>query len=61
MQKCSRRSILHIHTYASLSVLVQLVAVVAGAEGAVGGMLTMMRAASVILLTTVNDLHLYTW
>lgn len=48
-------------TYAGLPVLVQLVAVVAGAQGAVGGVLTAVRASSVALLTAVDDLHLNAW
>lgn len=48
-------------TYTGLPVLVQLVAVIAGAERAVGGVLTVMRATSVVLLTAVDDLHLNAW
>lgn len=39
----------------------QPVTVVAGAERAVGGVLTVMRATSVVLLTAVDDLHLNAW
>lgn len=35
----------------------QLVAVVTGTEGTVGGVLAVMRASSVVLLTTVYNLH----
>lgn len=41
--------------------MVQLIAMVAGAEGTVGGVLTVMRATSVVLLTAVDYLHLNAW
>lgn len=48
-------------TYTSLPVLVQLVAMVTGAEGAVGGVFTVMRATSIVLFAAVDDLHLNAW
>lgn len=45
-------------TYAALPVGGELVAVVAGAEGAVGGVLAVVGAAAVVLLAAVDDLHL---
>lgn len=45
-------------TYAGLPVVAQLVAMVAGAEGTTGGMLTMMGAPSIVLLTAIHNLHL---
>lgn len=48
-------------TYTGLPIVVQLVAMVAGAEGTVGGVLTVMRATSIVLLTAVDDLHLNSW
>ena len=53
-----RREVL---TYTGLPVPVQLVAVVAGAQRAVGGVLAVMRATSIVLLTAVDDLHLNAW
>lgn len=48
-------------TYAGLPVLGQLVALVAGTKGAVGGVLAVMRTASVVFLAAVDDLHLNAW
>lgn len=48
-------------THAGLPVPVQLVTVVAGARRAVGGVLAVMRATSIVLLTAVDDLHLNAW
>lgn len=48
-------------TYTGLPVPVQLVAVVTGAERAVGGVLAVMRATPVVLLTAVDDLHFNAW
>lgn len=45
-------------THTSLPVLLQPVAVVTGAERPVGGVLAVMRASAVVLLATVDDLHL---
>lgn len=45
-------------TYTGLPVLVQLIAMVARAERAIGSVFTMMRATSVVLLTAVYNLHL---
>lgn len=45
-------------THTSLPVLLQPVAVVTGAERPVGGVLAVMRAAAVVLLAAVDDLHL---
>lgn len=47
-------------TYARLEVLSELVTLVTGAQGPAGGVLTVMRAATVVFLTAVHDLHLYT-
>lgn len=47
-----------ISIYTGLPVPVQVVAVVAGAQWAVGGVLAVMRATSIVLLTAVDDLHL---
>lgn len=48
-------------TYTGFSILAQFVAVIARAEGPIGGVLTMMRATSIVLLTAVDDLHLNAW
>lgn len=45
-------------THTSLPVLLQPVAVVTGAERPVGGVLAVVRASAVVLLATVDDLHL---
>lgn len=57
MEKVKQGSI---PTYTGLSVLVKLGANVAGAEGAVGGVLTVMRTTSIVFLTAVDNLHLNT-
>lgn len=56
--RASQREVL---TYTGFPVLVQLVAVVTGAERPVGGVLAVMRAATVVLLAAVDDLHLNAW
>ena len=48
-------------TNTGLPVLVQLVAMVTGAEWAVGGVFTMMGAATIVLLTAVDDFNLNAW
>jgi hypothetical protein len=47
-------------THTGLPVLSQLVSLVTGAEGSVGGVFTVVGASSVVLLTAVHDLHLNT-
>lgn len=48
-----------IRVYACLKVFSELVALVAGAQGPAGGVFTAMRAATVVFLTAVHNLHLY--
>ena len=45
-------------THTGLPVLSQLVCLVTGAEGSVGGVFTVVGASSIVLLTAVHDLHL---